>query len=215
MHQQHETQKKLLSYKRIMIILFCFVVILALANMGTAFAAAILAKDTTTNNGVLVDKYTGEPVQTDNHVNMYQVTQDSERRLGVNDTEINAMCSPSCNIAEADALAILENCQAGKPVMVRLYYSLTGGEFLTSYPVCDNNRVETITTAQNRDDGTFFFAVMPCFLAVGVLTLTHTHTLPISGSLEAYNVTSTSGHYSFIGPGDNWLFAVPVDGRTY
>ena len=45
--------------------LVVLVVILALANLGTSFASAILAKDTTTNtNGELIDKRTNEAVAT-------------------------------------------------------------------------------------------------------------------------------------------------------
>ena len=41
-----------------------FVVILALANLGTSFASAILAKDTTTYDSQLVDKKTNDAVAT-------------------------------------------------------------------------------------------------------------------------------------------------------
>ena len=42
--------------------LIAFVFIIALANLGTSFASAILAKDTTTSNGELVDIQTNEAV---------------------------------------------------------------------------------------------------------------------------------------------------------
>jgi hypothetical protein len=47
------------------------VVILALANLGTSFASAILAKDTTTANGELVDINTNEVVATGQAAQVY------------------------------------------------------------------------------------------------------------------------------------------------
>lgn len=44
--------------------LLAFVVILTLANLGKSFASAILAKDTTTANGKLVDINTNKVVAT-------------------------------------------------------------------------------------------------------------------------------------------------------
>eukprot|EP01083_Nonionella_stella_P198627 729118_1 len=49
MKEQMETQKQLFRVKRVMFVLLALVVILALANLGTSFAAASLAKDTTTS----------------------------------------------------------------------------------------------------------------------------------------------------------------------
>ena len=65
--------------------LLVFVVILALSNLGTSFASAILAKDTTTNdNNELVNKKTGEAVATDQAIVRYEseeLTNESSRRL--------------------------------------------------------------------------------------------------------------------------------------
>ena len=53
--------------------LLVFVVILALSNLGTSFASAILAKDTTTNdNNELVNKKNGEAVATDQAIARYE-----------------------------------------------------------------------------------------------------------------------------------------------
>ena len=53
--------------------LLAFVVILALANLGTSFAYAILAKDTKTANGELVDINTNEVVATGQAAQVYTV----------------------------------------------------------------------------------------------------------------------------------------------
>jgi hypothetical protein len=55
MREQMQTQKDLFNMKRLMIVLFAFTTILALSNLGTAWAAATLAKDTRLDsNGVMV-----------------------------------------------------------------------------------------------------------------------------------------------------------------
>lgn len=65
MQEQMETQRQLFHVKRMMFILLGVVVILALSNFGTAFAAAYLAKDTTTSpNAELIDKATGDKLST-------------------------------------------------------------------------------------------------------------------------------------------------------
>ena len=66
--------------------LLVFVVILALSNLGTSFASAILAKDTTTNdNNELVNKKTGEAVATDQAIERYEseelTSEETSRRL--------------------------------------------------------------------------------------------------------------------------------------
>jgi len=54
-------QKKALTLRYVVISLSIFAVLLCLANIGTSFAAATLAKDTRNdNNIVLVDKSTGD-----------------------------------------------------------------------------------------------------------------------------------------------------------
>ena len=181
LQKQNETQKKLLGYKRIIIILLSFVVVLALANMGTAFAAATLAKDTTTSNNVLVVKGSGEVVETDNHVNLYQVAPSSSRRLGTAAT-VDATCAGFCTITQADALDILGKCKQGHSVLVRLIYTYTGGEVLATYPVCNANTVETIVTLSDLRDGT----------------------------ITGYNVTSSSGKYAFGTTTNGWFFTVPT-----
>jgi hypothetical protein len=65
MREQMKTQKQLFQVKRIMFILLAIVVVLAVSNLGTSFAAAYLAKDTTTNESYqFVDKHSGEELST-------------------------------------------------------------------------------------------------------------------------------------------------------
>lgn len=72
MEQQLALQKQMFNMKRIVIGLVAFSVILALSNLGTAFAAASLAKDTTVSepetasarNPTLQDKTTGQDLAT-------------------------------------------------------------------------------------------------------------------------------------------------------
>lgn len=65
MQDQIEVQKQLFRVKRIMFVLLALVVILAISNLGTSFAAASLAKDTTiSSNEEIVDKKTDEGLST-------------------------------------------------------------------------------------------------------------------------------------------------------
>jgi len=66
MQNFEQEQKKALTLKWVVIALAGFAVLLALANIGTSFAAATLAKDvTTTPSGMLADKNTGEALGTE------------------------------------------------------------------------------------------------------------------------------------------------------
>jgi hypothetical protein len=68
--------------KRLVIFFAMLLVILAIANIGVAFVAARLAKDTTTQNNVLVVKDSGQVVATKNHADVYatQTNINTERR---------------------------------------------------------------------------------------------------------------------------------------
>mmetsp|Transcript_16527 Transcript_16527/g.47572 ORF Transcript_16527/g.47572 Transcript_16527/m.47572 type:complete len:440 (-) Transcript_16527:255-1574(-) len=62
----HEQQKSFANLKKVVIVLSCFSMVLALANLGTAFAAATLAKDTKVDavSGALLAKGSGESIST-------------------------------------------------------------------------------------------------------------------------------------------------------
>ena len=124
--------------------LVVLVVILALANLGTSFASAILAKDTTTNtNGELIDKRTNEAVATAQAVKEFEVHQEenkSGRELctstGNGNKEYN------CNVDNAEftevdsnvAFELLDECDKNK--LVRLKYLWQGGS--TTYKTVCN-----------------------------------------------------------------------------
>jgi hypothetical protein len=88
MKEQMETQKQLFRVLRVMFVLLALVVILALANLGTSFAAASLAKDTTTStNAELLDKNTQEGLNTQTATEeisferTVEIAEDGTRRL--------------------------------------------------------------------------------------------------------------------------------------
>mmetsp|Transcript_2756 Transcript_2756/g.4269 ORF Transcript_2756/g.4269 Transcript_2756/m.4269 type:complete len:263 (-) Transcript_2756:30-818(-) len=88
MQAQLEVQKQLFKTRRIMFVLLALVVILALANLGTSFAAASLAKDTTNNkNEELSNKQTGEALSTqstNDDIEMHRtnsIGEDGRRKL--------------------------------------------------------------------------------------------------------------------------------------
>lgn len=91
--EQLETQKQLFHVKRIMFVLLAIVVLLAVSNLGTSFAAAIIAKDTTTTpDAELVDKASGEHISTqtsteDFIIERTAVDSDGRRRLCSNDED--------------------------------------------------------------------------------------------------------------------------------
>jgi hypothetical protein len=103
--------------------LLAFVVVLALANLGTSFASAVLAKDTTTSNGQLVDKKTNEAVATATAVETYTVQEDNgenARRLAeCTSTSMdaydacNTTVSSNTTMSNTSALAMLRNCEQG------------------------------------------------------------------------------------------------------
>jgi len=178
--EQLRMQKQLLFAKRIIIFFAALLVLLAVANIGVAFAAARLAKDTSVRNNVLVVDGSGEPVATDQNVHMFTVTPNTERRLG--SFVASTTCDPFCTLGETDAVAfeVLRLCEVGQPVTVRLEYNLGGTtEVLTTYPVCNSNVVESITKNEQRD-----------------------------GTLTDFDIDSSLGNYTFQdgGTGGGWLF---------
>lgn len=87
MQEQMETQRQLFRVKKIVFVLLALVVILAISNLGTSFAAASLAKDTTTSsNAEVIDKHSNEALSTQTStetltIERATVDQDGTRRL--------------------------------------------------------------------------------------------------------------------------------------
>jgi len=92
-----ETQKELFRFKKVVIALTAFVVLLALSNLGTSFAAAYLAKDTSTNkNDQLVNSDTDQAVST-------QTTADEVEVTLVDEAERRRLCSLTSSTATQDS----------------------------------------------------------------------------------------------------------------
>ncbi|KAL3800090.1 hypothetical protein ACHAW5_005669 [Stephanodiscus triporus] len=141
-------QKSMFQMKKIIAGLLAFVFILALTNLGTSFASAILAKDTMTNNGQLVDKNTNEAVATASAVNDYAVGKDEGDNMRalqvactgiVEDTTNGGVCDTSATTTSgtttmpADkAQAMLKDCLTNKFVNLKT----TSGVTVTTAMIC-------------------------------------------------------------------------------
>jgi hypothetical protein len=119
-----DTHKKLFKTRRIMFFLIFLVVILALSNLGTSFAAASLSKDTSTNEyDQLTSKSTGGALATqatEETLELERATLDSEgrRRLCNRNEELDIECT-------TDSFMSLPEKQCNK--MIRL---CTRGNFV-------------------------------------------------------------------------------------
>jgi len=139
MQEQMETQRQLFHVKRMMFILLGVVVILALSNFGTAFAAAYLAKDTTTSpNAELVDKATGEKLSTQTSTEEIEIErttldESGRRRLATctedgNDFECDDEDS-SLTISQRACRQLKKRCARGNTVTLkRTWLNDIGGE---------------------------------------------------------------------------------------
>lgn len=153
--QDHiETQNQLLKTRKVMFALLALVVILALSNLGTSFAAASLAKDTSTNsNEQLTHKSSGEALST-------QTTEDSFpiERVTIDETGRRRLCIKSevgeskegeekdillqCEVesylrmGQKDCRRMTKNCQRGNTVTVRRMWP-TGEE--SSFNICPHS----------------------------------------------------------------------------
>jgi len=146
MQEQLAMQKSMFQMKKVIAGLLAFVFILALANLGTSFASATLAKDTTTSNGQLVDKNTNEAVATASAVKDYAVEKDdgdNARALqvckGDDNTATTDVCDTSAittsgttTMPKDKAKNMLGDCKAGRNVLLHL----TTGNTVTTMPIC-------------------------------------------------------------------------------
>lgn len=114
LQDQSRTQKALLTAKRLLIFFAVLLIILAAANIGIAFAAAKLAKDTTVQGDVLVVKGTDTSVATNSHADLYDITT-TESLQGSNATMMTTM-------SYDDAVQMYTSCIGGGSVnMVRTW----------------------------------------------------------------------------------------------
>ena len=110
--------------------------ILALANLGTSFASAILAKDTTTNKeNELVNKGTGEAVATAEAQATYEVNEPPNSRArslctagGEDEFDCEVTASSFTEISATSALALLDNCSPPHVKTVNLVFNWISGQ---------------------------------------------------------------------------------------
>jgi len=80
--QEHlSTQKSLWQFKKVSAAFFCIIIILALSNLGTSFAAAYLSKDTTASGGEIKDKE-GSTLGVQTSANTYPISPVAGGRYG-------------------------------------------------------------------------------------------------------------------------------------
>jgi hypothetical protein len=138
-----ETQHQLFKTRRIVFVLLAVVVVLALSNLGTSFAAAYLAKDTTTNDkDELTRKASGETVSTqtttDESIEIENAVEgaDGRRRLcdpsDPNDPECKA--ERFLWINKSGCALMTRMCERGNTVTLRRTWR-KGGK-VSHYNVC-------------------------------------------------------------------------------
>lgn len=131
--QDHvHTQRKLFQFKKIIIILAVLVVILALSNLGTSFAAAILSKDTVTKTeetiegeefgADLIDKKSKEKVGTQTANDSIEIDRASSLCVE-GDTELNCVTDSYLSVPESVIKSMFYKCLTGRTVNVERTFS--------------------------------------------------------------------------------------------
>ena len=131
--QDHvQTQRKLFQFKRIIIGLAVLVVILALSNLGTSFAAAILSKDTVTKTeetsdgeefgADLIDKKTKEKVGTQTANDSIEVNRATSLCIE-EDSELNCATDSYLSVPENVVKSMFYKCLTGRTVNVARTFS--------------------------------------------------------------------------------------------
>lgn len=133
MQEQLKMQRSMFQMKKAIIGLVVLVSVLALSNLGTSFASAILAKDTTTNDkNELVNKDSGEALATAKSFEEFEAmvpsaSDGSARKLAcatvVNGQEFDCEVGSSdfTEMSKENALELLKKCRTGK--LVRMTYT--------------------------------------------------------------------------------------------
>ena len=111
LQDQSRMQQALSTAKRLLVFFAALLVILAVANIGIAFAAAKLAKDTTVQGDVLVVKGTDNSVATNTHADLYDLTTAQQvSSNGSNTTQVLT------TMERSDAEAMYASCIGGGSV---------------------------------------------------------------------------------------------------
>ncbi|KAL3764866.1 hypothetical protein ACHAW5_008482 [Stephanodiscus triporus] len=139
MQEQLETQKQLFRVRRIMFVLLGLVVILAVSNLGTSFAAASLAKDVTISSSAeITDKNTHEALSTQTTAEAIEVERvtfepDGGRRLCDVDGDVECETNSFRMISESKCDAMINHCSRGNTVTLKRTWP--NGD-VTSFNVC-------------------------------------------------------------------------------
>jgi hypothetical protein len=130
--------------------------VLAASNLATSFASAILAKDTASEGGMLIDKETREAVATSQALKMYSIGaggSENERRL--RELQASGAAAPGTfftTVPVADALAMLLDCYEGMEI-VQVKYEESPGQVATKV-ICNPGScaiTRTSTFTMERD----------------------------------------------------------------
>lgn len=125
MQAQIDIQNQLFRTRRIMFVLLALVVILAISNLGTSFAAAHLAKETTTNeNDELSHKTNGETISTQTAgetLDIVRATLDENgrRKLCDSDTDHCWDTESFLSMDKHDCKRLRKKCKRGNSVGLR------------------------------------------------------------------------------------------------
>ena len=201
MQEQLQMQKSLFQMKKIIVGLLVFVVILALSNLGTSFASAILAKDTTTNSESgspeLVDKKTGEVVATNQAVKRFtadelKLDQLNSRGLqggGPSPSLFGVTASDFSSMPAGDAKALLGDCEKGNKV-VKLTYSTWRAR-----TVCGNDWTcqSTFTFPPNAKPNTDPISGVLCLQ--GTSPMEYVHVTPDPNDSNNYLISSSEPNF--------------------
>ena len=144
MQEQLKTQRQLFRTRRIMFVLLALVVILALANLGTGFAAASLAKDTTvSSNEEITHKTNGETLSTqtaDETIELERAVtgEDGRRRLCTSknrDGELDDCDTGSFfSLGKRQCNQMIKKCRRGNSVSLMYKWAGNGDE--TRFQAC-------------------------------------------------------------------------------
>lgn len=162
MQAQVEQQKQLFKFKKIMIVLSALVFLLTLSNLGTSFAAAYLAKDTTVNaKGELVNSNSKGKISTQSTNDQFTVLQAAvdetgDRRLRFCDSgrgRNNDLCEVDSYmyVDIAQCRAIIEKCRNNN--VVTLLRTFSNGDTVQR-TIC---RSETAVLETRRLPGNIVF----------------------------------------------------------
>lgn len=170
MNDHLKMQKDLFRFKKIVIGLAIFVVLLTLSNLGTSFAAAYLAKDTTTNdNNELVDTTSNEAVSTQttfdtfDYSRAYVYENGTRRRLCTKKNGVYTCDTDSyLEMPYSEGVRMINKCKNGKTVELKRSWH-DGSETLTSLcPTWKGTfslreaRFENGVTITRSDDGLYY-----------------------------------------------------------